>query len=212
MGHPRPSRRTRGGKGTGHHQRRHWHQTDGGGVQQRLPKDRHALHLGMECAHTPNGLLGGHGSPVRDLPHQIHGVRVVVAVPTSQEGHVVQGVHHPAVQPHGRHGVELARTQPTRHLPRRQGHHHCGPIPRHCGFACGLASKDWIGGRRFAARLPGLDDHAVDVAFKHRTDGGAGHRLRRGQNVQPVHRDARLRRFGRGTGGQAIWRQEGPRT
>ena len=211
MGHARPARRVGGGEGIGNHQRGHWHQTDGGGIQRRVPEDGHALHLGVERAHPPNGVLGRHGCPVRHLPHQVHGIGVVAPGPIAPKGHALQRLHHPALQPHGRNGIELARAQPARNLPGREGHDHRGAIPRHSRIPCSAAGASRLGRRRFAGRFPGVDDHTLDVAFQHGPHRGTGHSLRGGQDDQPLHGSRRLRGAGRSPRGQAIWGQEGPR-
>ena len=210
MGHARSARRVGGGERIGNHQGGHWHQADSGGVQRRLPEDGHALHLRVERAHPPNGILGRHGCPVRHLPHQVHGVCVVASCPIAQKGHVVQGLHHPALQPHGGNGTELARAQPARNVPRRQGHHHRGAIPRHFGVPCGAFGPSRPGRRRFAGRLFGVDDHALDVAFQRGPDGRTGHHLRGREDFQPLHPNCGVRHPGRSPRGQAIRGQESP--
>ena len=126
MGH-RPACGVGRGKRTRHHQRGHRGQIDHRGVQRGVQK------AVMRYTDIWNDLTRKMGYWVdMDAPYVTYENKYIESVwwllTTRQQRLALQGLHHPAVQPCGRNGIEFTRTEPAGCVPRRQGHHGRRPI------------------------------------------------------------------------------------
>ena len=121
LGYPRPPGGTGCGEEARHHQGRHRHEDFRGRVQRHLPQGSDEIHQGAGEHDAARGLLGGHERPVHHLRQPLHRNPLVPAEGHLRQGSPVQGLHHPALFPDGRHRSELPRAQPARLLQGRDG-------------------------------------------------------------------------------------------
>ena len=218
MGHARPARGAGRGEEARHHQGGHRPHDLHRRVQPHVPRSRHGVHGRMGGPHAPHGLLGEHGGSVRHLRQQVHRNPLVAAAPALRQGAPLQGLHHPALLARRGNGPLDPRAEPARMLPRREGHHLHGAVPRRARRPERSPLRRGPRRERRAARsrsgrhlLPGMDHNPLDAALEHGAGRRSGHPLREAQVPQPLHTAAAVRHPGRKPRELLLRRQERPR-
>ena len=207
LGHPWPARRTGRGEEARHHQGGHRQNDFRRGVQRHLPQGGDEIYRRMGVPHAADRLLGGHGRPVRHLRQPLCRNPLVPAEGHLRQGPSLQGLHHPALFPDGRHRPEFPRTQPAGLLQGRDGHHRHGPVRGRQGRRLPAPFRDGDP----SGLLPGLDHDAVDPPVQHRPLRGPVHRLRPRPFLQPLHGRAGHLRAGGGPRGRLVQPEGGRR-
>ena len=125
---------------------------------------------------------------------------MVAAQAALRKGPALQGIHLPALLAGRRNRPLVARAQPARMLPRREGHdrRRAVPHPRPQARDAGLGN----------ALLPGMDHDPLDPAVEHRALRRPEDRLRGREELQPLHGREDDRRAGQGPALRAL-QQEG---
>ena len=181
LGHPRPARRTRSGKGTRHLRQGRDRAPGGRGrVHPQVPRVGTALHRRLGADDRTHGFLG---EPVRRLLHvrqYLHRVCLVAAPPDLGQGAPLQGLQGGSLRSaHRRHAL-LAGSRT-----RLQGSR--GPIHL----------RAFSGARLAGHVLPRLDDHAVDTTVEPGPRRACRCRLpirkSRGRDAHPCRSACRIR-------------------